>query len=55
MKLKFSLIRTLAFSFLLGGALISCKEAEQKPVTPDEAKEFAKKLESSIEKETLTS
>ncbi|HEV7782136.1 MAG TPA: hypothetical protein VGO58_12770 [Chitinophagaceae bacterium] len=50
MKLKIFLIRSLAFSLLLGSVLISCKEQEQKPVTPDEAKEFAKKLESSIEK-----
>jgi len=50
MKLQFSLIRTLAFFLLAGPVLISCKQTEQKRVTADEAKTFAKKLESSIEK-----
>lgn len=50
MKLPIFLTRTFIFSLLLSSLLISCKAKEDKPVTADEAKEFAKKLQSSIEK-----
>jgi hypothetical protein len=43
------MIRNLSLSFLLATLLISCKQ-EAKPVTPEEAQEFARKLESSVDR-----
>lgn len=43
------MIRNLFFSSLLALAIVSCR-SESKPVSPEEAKAFARKIESSIER-----
>lgn len=50
MKLAFFLTRTIAFSLSAALLFASCNAEKEQPVTPGEAKDFARQVQSSIEK-----